>query len=180
MSDEEKVRTEVPEEEVEEKKGFFRPLPEVDEKKQVGKDGRPQPIVKLLGISMREKTRDRLMLILIPALVAYINTTIYSMIITNQVISDATYLFFIPIIVGIPIGLTAADAGKALTGGFFASIFFLFFFIFFLVSPGIFIPELGIDQFIFSAFMITVGYFILIVVANLLGAVVGILLREFL
>jgi len=179
MTDEEKVRTEAPEEEPEEKKGFFRPLPEREEKKRVGKDGRLQPIVKLLGISMTEKNRDRLMLLLIPAFVAFINTTIYSMIITNQVPSEATYLFFIPIIVAIPIGLTAADAGRALTGGFFAAMFFLVFFIFFLVSPGIFIPELGIDQFIFSAFMITVGYFILIIVANLLGSVIGIILREF-
>ena len=179
MADEEKIRTETPDEEQEEKKGFFRPLPEAEVKKRVGKNGRPQPIVKLLGLSMAEKTRDRLLLILIPALVAFVNTTIYSMIITNQISSDSTYLFFVPIIIAIPIGLTAVDAGKALTGGFFAAIFFLFFFIFFLISPGLFIPELGVDQFVFSAFMITVGYFILIVVANLLGAVIGILLREF-
>jgi hypothetical protein len=179
MSDDEKIRTETPDEEPEEKKGFFRPLPKTEEKKRVGKNGRPQPIVKLLGVSMAERTRDRLMLILIPALVAFMNTSIYSMIVTNQFVSDATYLFFVPIIVAIPIGLTAADAGRALMGGFFASIFFLIFFIGFLVSPGILIPELGVDQFIFSAFLLTVGYFILIVVANLIGAVIGILLREF-
>jgi len=179
MADEEKVRTEAPEEEPEEKKGLLRPLPEREEKKRVGKDGRPQPIVKLLGIPMSEKLRDRLLLVLIPALVAFMNTTIYSMIVTNQIVSDATYLFFLPIVVAIPIGLTAADAGRALTGGFFAAIFFMIFFIFFLVSPGVFIPELEVDQFIFSAFMISVGYFILIVVANLIGAVIGILLREF-
>jgi hypothetical protein len=180
MSDDEKVRTEVPEEEPEQKKGFYRPLPEKEEKKRVGKDGRPQPIVKLLGISMSERFRDRLMLILIPALVAFINTSLYSMIITNQIPSDAVYLFFIPIIIAIPIGLTAADAGRALTGGFFAAIFYLIFFIFFLVSPGVLNPELGVDQFLFSALMVSVGYFILVVVANLIGAVIGILLREFL
>ena len=147
--------------------------------KYVDKDDRPQPIVKLLGFSMRERTRDKLLLVLIPALVGFMNTTIYSMIITNQLESAAMYLFFIPIIVAIPIGLTAADAGRALLGGFFGSIFFLLFFIVFLISPGILIPELGIDQFILSAFMISIGYFILIVVANLLGAVIGILLREF-
>lgn len=179
MTDEEKYRTEEPDEEPEEKKGFFRPLPEAEKPKYVDKDGRPQPIVKLLGFSMRERTRDKLLLVLIPALVGFMNTTIYSMIITNQLESAAMYLFFIPIIVAIPIGLTAADAGRALLGGFFGSIFFLLFFIVFLISPGILIPELGIDQFILSAFMISIGYFILIVVANLLGAVIGILLREF-
>ncbi|MFW9770254.1 MAG: hypothetical protein ACFFF9_05085 [Candidatus Thorarchaeota archaeon] len=179
MADDEKIRTEAPDEESEEKKGFFRPLPESEEQTRLGKDGRPQPTVKLLGISMAERTRDRLMLILIPALVAFMNTTMYSMIITNQITSDAMYLFFVPIIVAIPIGLTAADVGRALMGGFFAAIFFMFFFIFFLINPGLFIPELGVEQFIFSAFLITVGYFILVIVANLIGAAVGIILREF-
>ncbi|MHA2199295.1 MAG: hypothetical protein ACXABN_05420 [Candidatus Thorarchaeota archaeon] len=179
MTEEEKYRIEAPDEEPEEKKGFYRPLPEREEKRYVDKDGRPQPIVKLLGFSMSEKTRDRLLVILIPALVGLMNTTIYSMIITNQVESAATYLFFIPIIVAIPIGLTASDAGRALVGGFLGSMFFLLFFIFFLISPGIILPELGIGQFFFSAMLISVGYFILIIVANLLGAVIGIILREF-
>ncbi len=54
MTEEEKIRTEAPDEEPEEKKGFFRPLPEKEEKRYVDKDGRPQPIVKLLGFSMRD------------------------------------------------------------------------------------------------------------------------------
>ncbi|MGY5863512.1 MAG: hypothetical protein RTV41_02850 [Candidatus Thorarchaeota archaeon] len=179
MTDEEKIRTEAPDEEPEEKKGFFRPLPEREEKRYTKKDGRPQPIVKLLGFSMRERTRDRILLVLIPALVGFMNTTIYSMIVTNQLESSATYLFFVPIIVAIPIGLTTADAGHGLMGAFFGAMFFLLFLMMFLISPGILIPELGIGQFFFSALMVSIGYFIFIVVANLLGAVIGILLREF-
>lgn len=181
MTDEEKYRIETPEEEEEpeEKKGFFRPLPEKEQPKYTDKDGRPQPIVHLLGISMREKTRDNLIIILIPALVAFINTTIYSFVITNRLENSATYLFIIPIVVAIPIGLTAADAGQALMGGVIGAIFFLLFFIIFLSSPGIMIPEIGIDQFVLSAIMVSIVYFILNVVATLLGSVIGLILREF-
>jgi hypothetical protein len=179
MADEEKYRTEAPEEDAEEKKGFFRPLPEKEEPKYVEKDGRPQPIVQLLGISMRQKTRDNVIMVLIPALVAFINTTIYSLVITNQLENSATFLFFIPIIVAIPIGLTAAEAGQGLMAAFIGAIFFLIFFVTFLSSPGIFVPELGIDQFIIGAIMISIAYFILMVLATLIGAVIGIILREF-
>ncbi|MHA1948463.1 MAG: hypothetical protein ACXAAO_06120 [Candidatus Thorarchaeota archaeon] len=179
MTDEEKYRVETPEEEVEEKKGFFRPLPEKEKPKYVEKDGRPQPIVQLLGLSMREKTRDNVIMILIPALVGFINTTIYSLVITNQLENSGTFLFFIPILVAIPIGLTAAEAGQALMGAFFGAMFFLLFFVLFLSSPGIVVPELGIDQFLISAIMISIAYFILMVLATLLGAVIGIIVREF-
>ncbi len=184
MTDEEKYRVETPQEEEsqdeEEKKGFFRPLPERKQPKHVDKEGRPQPIVKLLGISMFEKRRDTLILVLIPALVALINTTIYSLVITNQLENSATYLFFLPIVVAIPIGLTVPDAGRALVGGFLGAIFFILFFVIFLSSPGIVIPHLGLDQFLVSALMITFAYFILMILATLLGSVVGLILREFL
>ncbi|MFX1482081.1 MAG: hypothetical protein ACFFCP_02725 [Promethearchaeota archaeon] len=178
MTEEDKYRIEAPEDE-EEKKGFFRPLPEKKQPKHLDKDGRPQPIVRLLGVSMPEKTRDRLILILIPALVAFINTTIYSMVLTNQLDNSATYLFFIPIVIAIPIGLTASEAGQALIGGFLAAMFFLFFFVIFLSSPGLMVPELGIGQFIIGAIMISIAYFILMVLATLLGSVIGVILREF-
>lgn len=179
MTEEEKYRIETPEEDETEKKGFFRPLPEREKPKYIEKDGRPQPIVQLLGVSMREKTRDNVIIVLIPMLVALINTTIYSLVITNVLENSATFLFFIPIIVSIPIGLTAAEAGQALIGGFLGAIFFLIFFVIFLSSPGIVVPELGIDQFIFSAITISIIYFILVIVSTLLGSVIGTIIREF-
>lgn len=180
MTDEEKYRIETPEEEEpEEKKGFFRPLPEKEKPMYTEKDGRPQPIVQLLGISMREKTRDNVIIVLIPLLVAIINTTVYSLVITNVLDNTATFLFFLPIIIAIPIGLTAAEAGQALIGGFLGSMFFLLFFVLFLSSPGIVVPALGIEQFIFNAITISIVYFILMMVGTLLGAVIGTVLREF-
>ena len=181
MADEEKYRVESPEEEYEpkEKTGLLRPLPQREEHSYLDKDGRPQPIVKLLGISMPEKRRDLLMLILIPALVGIIDTMIYSYIITNALESSATFLFFVPIIIAIPIGLTSAEAGKGLVGGFLGSLFFMIFLIVFLVSPGLVVPELGIGNFLASAILLSTAYFILIIVSTLLGAVIGIIIREF-
>ncbi|MFW9835836.1 MAG: hypothetical protein ACFFEK_17670 [Candidatus Thorarchaeota archaeon] len=181
MVDEEKYRVETPEEEeeTEEKTGLFRPLPTREEPRFVDKDGRPQPIVKVLGVSMREKRKDLLMLFLIPALVGLIDTTIYSYVITATVESSSTYLFFIPVIVAIPIGLTSSEAGNALIGGFLGALFFLIFLITFLSSPAILVPELGIGNFILSGFAISIAYFILMTLATLLGSVIGTIVREF-
>ena len=184
MADEEKYRTETPEEEEapEEKKGLLRPLPteEVEEKpKYFDKDGRPQPIVRLLGVSMPEKRRDRLMLLLIPLMVGVIDTLIYSNVVIANLPSSSIYLFFIPVIVSIPIGLTSADVGKALIGGFLGTVFFLILFISFLATPALIAPTLGLDTFLISGFMLSLGYLILNTTATLLGAIFGALMREF-
>ncbi len=181
MANEEKYRVETPEEEEkpEEKKGLLKPLPTREEPQYIDKDGRPQPIVKVLGVSMPEKRKDLLMMTLIPALVGLIDTTIYSFIITGTFESSATYLFFVPIIVAIPIGLTAAEAGRALVSSLFGAIFFMIFFIIFLASPGLYVPELGIGSFLLSALTLSIAYFILIIVSTFLGTVFGVIIREF-
>lgn len=182
MADEKKIRVETPEEDedIEEKKGLLRPLPKEEKPQYIDKDGRPQPIVKLLGFSMREKRRDLLMLLMIPALVGLIDTMIYSYIITYNLPNNATYLFFIPAIVAIPIGLTSSEAGSALVGGFFGALFFLVFLVTFLSSPGLLVPELGIGNFLAAAFALSIAYFILVTVATFLGTIIGTVLREFL
>ncbi len=133
MTDEEKFRIEEPEEKdpEQEKKGFYRPLPKTEKKTKI-KDGKAQPIVKFLGISMYEKNRDILVLILMPMLSAIINTSIYSFVTLSLWEDSSTYLFFVPVIVAIPIGLVIADTGKALIGGLLSSIFFVVFFVLFL------------------------------------------------
>ena len=181
MANEDKVRTETPEEEEvpEEKKGLLRPLPSVEKPRYIEKDGRPQPIVKLLGVSMREKRRDLLMLLLIPALVGVIDTMIYSNVVTNIWENSSTLLFFVPIIVAIPIGLTSSNVGSALIGAFFSVILFLIFFITFLAPPALLVPALGHGTFLISGIALSLGYFILMTTATLLGAVIGTLIREF-
>lgn len=183
MANEDKIRTEAPEEQAEpEKKGLFRPLPEAEtvKKKKHEKFERPQPVVKLLGFEMYEKNRDLLLLLLMPFLAAVINTTIYSSVTVRFLEDSSTYLFFIPVITAIPIGLTAADTGKALIGGFLASIFFMILYILFLSSPALVTPELGLEAFLLSAVALSVVYFIMMILATLLGAVTGTILREFL
>jgi len=181
MADEEKIRVDTSEEDdkPEEKKGFLRPLPTREEPQYRKVAGRPQPIVKLLGVSMVEKRRDLLLLIMIPAFVGLIDTAIYSYVFTHGLPADTTYLFFVPIIIAIPIGLTASQAGNALVGGFLGAIFFLIFYITFLSSPGLIVPELGLATFVLNAIALSIVYFILVTVASLLGAVIGIILREF-
>jgi len=182
MTNEEKFRLEDPEKEeepVEEKKGLFRPLPQAETKTRV-KDGRPQPVVKFLGISMFEKNRDILVIILMPILTAIINSTVFSYITLSLVESNATYLFFIPVLAAIPIGLVVSETGPALVSGFLSSIFFLVFFIFFLTTPAFYAPELGVSNFLISGIALSIAYYLFIVVAGLLGSVIGTIAREFL
>ncbi len=179
MSDEEKLRVETPEEDKEEKKGLFRPLPEVEKKPRKTPD-RPQPIVKLLGVQMYENTRDRVLLILLPLLTALINVSIYSFVTVRVLENSSTYMFFIPALTAIPIGLTAADTGKALIGGALASLFFLLLYFVFLGSPAILFPGLDLGGFILSAIALSIVPFILMMLATLLGSVIGTILREFL
>jgi len=179
MTDEEKFRLEEPEDNASErKKGFFRPLPKTEQKTRV-KDGKPQPVVKFLGISMYEKNRDRLVMILMPMLTAIINVTIYSYVTLSIWESSATFLFFIPVIAAIPIGLVIAETGPALIGGFLSSFFFFIFFITFLTFPAIMTPGLGVADFLISGIALSVAYFIMIIVAGLLGSVIGTIIREF-
>ena len=183
MADEEKIRVEAPEEEEEEeedqKKGLFRPLPTREKRKYTKNGHRPQPIVKLLGISMPEKTRDRLMLILIPALVALVDTSIFSFVITAQVQSSTIYLFLMPAIIAIPIGLTSSEASNSLVGAFIADLFFLLFIVTFLSYPSFIAPTLGVGSTIVTSIAVSIGYFLLMIIATFLGSIIGIIVREF-
>lgn len=182
MADEEKFRLEDPEKEGErpvEKKGLFRPLPQSVQRTRV-KDGKVQPIVKFLGISMYEKNRDLLVVILMPILTAIINVSIFSSVTLSLVERTATFLFFLPVVAAIPIGLVVAETGPALVGGFLSSIFFLIFFVAFLTTPAFFAPGLNFADLLISGIALSVAYYLFIVVAGLLGSVIGTILREFL
>ena len=182
MADEEKYRLEDPDKEqepIEEKKGLFRPLPKTEKEMRV-KDGKPQPVVRFLGISMYERNRDILVIILMPILTAIINVNLISLVTLSIVESSATFLFFLPVVAAIPIGLVVAETGPALVSGFLSSIFFLAFFLIFLSTPALYVPELGIETFLISGISLSIAYYIFVVVAGLLGAVIGTILREFL
>ena len=181
MADEEKYRLEDPdleEDDTEEKKGLFRPLPKSEMETRV-KDGKAQPIVKFLGFSMYERNRDILVLLLMPMLTGLINASVYSYVTLSLVPSSAEYLFYIPVLAAIPIGLVVSETGPALIGGFLSALFFFIFFILFLTTPAFFTPELGIANFLISGIALSVGYFLFVIVAGLLGSVIGTIIREF-
>ncbi|MFW9959858.1 MAG: hypothetical protein ACFFDV_02510 [Candidatus Thorarchaeota archaeon] len=180
MADEEKYRVESPEEEETEKKGFFRPLPEKEQQFKIVAGERPQPIVKLIGISMREKKRDLLLLLLMPFLTALIDVAIFSFVSVNIWEGSATYLFYIPTLAAIPIGLVVSETGPALVGGFLSAAFFMVIFVIFLMSPVIMVPTLGAGEFFISGIALAIGYIIFVVVASLLGSIIGTIMREFL
>jgi uncharacterized membrane protein len=89
------------------------------------------------------------------------------------------YMFLIPALAAIPIGLVVSETGQALIAGFLSAIFFMILFVFFLITPALMFPQLNLSNFVINGIAVAVGYFILVVVAGLLGAVIGTVLREF-
>ncbi|MBD3404518.1 MAG: hypothetical protein GF411_00105 [Candidatus Lokiarchaeota archaeon] len=176
MSDESKYRVEAEDDEVEEKKGFFRPLPE-DRPVQSG--DKKQPIVKLLGISMYEKTRDRIIILLVPFLVALINANVFSLVIIQALPESSLFLFVIPMLSAIPIGLTVHHTKNALLASLIASAFFVMLFVLFLISPALMSPRLNVGEFFVSGMIISAIYDLFVIFANLLGSLIGAILREF-
>ena len=94
--------------------------------------------------------------------------------------NSATYLFFLPAAAAIPIGLVIAETGPALIGGFLSAFYFLVLFVTFLTAPALITPSLGYANFAISGIMLSVGYFVFVIVAGLLGSIIGTILREFL
>jgi len=177
MAEESKYRVETPEEDEEtEKKGFLRPLPSAPA--PVASDG-SGPITTFLGITMREKVRDMLVLLLIPALVAIIDVNIYASVVIGVLPDSTIYLFVLPALAAITVGLTAGQTSQALIGAIITTVFFAIILLIFLVSPGIVAPEIGIGAFFISGMVLTAIYVLFIMLASMLGALFGSLLREF-
>ncbi|MHA1576935.1 MAG: hypothetical protein ACTSU3_06205 [Candidatus Thorarchaeota archaeon] len=178
MAEESKYRVETPEEDEEpERKGFLRPLPP-SSPAPVSSDG-SGPMTTFLGIPMREKVRDMLVLLLIPAVVAIIDVNIYASVMIGNLPDSTIYLFVIPALAAIPVGLTAGHTSQALIGAIITTIFFAIILLVFLVSPGIVAPEIGIGTFFVSGMTLTAIYVLFIILASMLGTLVGALLREF-
>ncbi|MHA1481186.1 MAG: hypothetical protein ACTSQZ_07175, partial [Candidatus Thorarchaeota archaeon] len=177
MAEETKYRVETPEDDEEpEKKGFLRPLPSAP--KSVASDG-SSPMTTFLGITMREKVRDVIVLLLIPALVAIIDVNIYASVMIGTLPDSTIYLFAVPVIAAIPVGLTAGNTSQALIGALITSVFFSITLLLFLIGPGIISPEIEIGSFFISGMVLTSIYVLMIILASLLGSLVGALAREF-
>ncbi len=178
MEDETKYRVEAPEEQ-EEKKGFLRPLPESEELPHTYRR-KKGAITKLLGITMYERTRDIIMLILMPSLAAIIDTNIYAMAIIDQAPNSVLLLFAVPMLAAVPIGLTAGKTSHALFGGIAVTLFFAIFLTLFFASPVFFVPDAPVGDFVVPGLILASVYSLLVVFGSLIGSLLGALAREFL
>ncbi len=177
--DEEQYRVEDKEEE-DTDSVFLRPLPTAEAHQEVAiVKGKKVPIVNFLGMRVREDRRDLIVVLLMPMLVGIVDATIFSAIAIMQLPDSATYMFFIPALIAIPIGLTVPHAGRALIGAILATAFFALFFNLFLISPAFISSSFDIGSFIFSGLVITSVYILFVSLASLLGTLGGLAIREF-
>ncbi|MHA2021830.1 MAG: hypothetical protein ACW98J_06260 [Candidatus Thorarchaeota archaeon] len=178
MEDESKFRVETPEQEEKEKTGLLRPLPETT-KPTKSREGKVDPIVKLLGISMTERRRDRLVMILMPLLAGLIDAYVYSEIMILRVEASGLSTFVIPMIVAIPVGLVIERTNQSLIAALLVTVFFVSFFMLYLVSPALIWPAFDLSQFVLNGLVVAGVYLLLVVLASLMGTLIGALIREF-
>ncbi len=179
MDEESKYRTEEPSETIEEEKtGFLRPLPQAPT--PVESSGPGRPITSFLGITMLQRTRDRIVLLFIPMLVALFDANIFSLVIIQTLEESTIYMFVLPMLAAILIGLSTGHTAHSIFGGIFAAVFFFVFFMLFLISPGFAAPDVGPGEFFTSGLVVSSIYFLFVIIASLLGSIIGTLIREFL
>ncbi len=156
---------------------FFEPLPE--SKKAVIGEGKNKAITTLLGITMYERTRDILVLILVPLSVALIDANLYALVVIDVLPDSTIYLFVLPALAAIPIGLTAGKTSHGAIGGIVCTVFFLIFLELFFITPAFMAPDAPFGEFVLAGLWINFVYMFFLVFASLLGSLVGTLLREF-
>ncbi|NWF94917.1 MAG: hypothetical protein HXY34_02130 [Candidatus Thorarchaeota archaeon] len=178
MDEDERVRAEPADRtQAEEPKGFYAPLPSRQEpvRKKAG-----VTVVTLLGVPMREESRDLILSLMMPFLVALFDAGLFAAITTNTLPLEALYFFVIPMVAAVPIGMTIPQTGRALVCAILTGVFFVIIFMLFLISPGIAVPDVGIAEFFLTGLGVSAAYFVFIVFASLAGTFFGIIAREFL
>ncbi len=160
---------------------FLEPLPSAERpEKSVEIDGKRVPVVRFLLWDINEYHRDLIVLLLMPILVGLIDANIYTFVLMKQLPASSIYMFLLPAIAAIPIGLVVPNAGKALIGGFLVVVFYELFFLLFLASPIFVSAGADIGSIFFMGAMITLIYILFVSLASILGAIAGIIIREFL
>ncbi len=178
MNEETKYRVETPEDDdQEEKKGFFRPLPVSTGKvREMGVKG---AITKFLGFTMYERKRDILVLLSMAIFGGLIDAYIFSLITIDFLPAEATFMFVLPIFAAIPVGLVAGKTSHAQFGGVLTGLFFVVFLLLYLLTPAFLAPDILIGEFFLSGMLVAMVYFLFVSFASLLGSLVGTLAREF-
>ena len=176
MDEETKYRVEPADKDEEtEKKGLFRPLPKYESPVST----RGTPLVRFMGRTMREETRDRLLLLLIPLCTAIIDATIYTLILIKTFTTTGLYMYGLPVLAAVPIGLVSPDLKNGLLGAIVASVFFVIIYMGVLITPLIIAPTLDLGGIFMVGLAVTLAYFLIVVLMSFLGALVGGVLREF-
>ncbi len=176
MSDEDKYRTEPSGEDESEKVGLLRPLPSTSPTRLSGK---AHPVVRFLGVTMSESRRDLLVLFLIPFLVAIIDTSVYAAVVVGVFVTNPLYMFGVPALAAISIGLTASQMSRALIGAILTAMFFAVIFVLFLTSPALVSPGEDLAGFLVAALSVMTVYFVLVIFSSFIGCFIGIIIREF-
>ncbi len=179
MDEETKYRVEDPGQVDDEQPSIMKPLPPAP-KAHRERRKRPVPIIKFLGVTMKETSRDNLLFIMVPLLVGLMDANIYSWIIVGILEESSIYMFVLPLFAAIPVGLLMPNIGRAIGGAILASIFFATFVVAFFIAPGFYSQSGNIGDFLMSAAVVTMVYVVFVSLASLLGSIVGMLLREFL
>ena len=178
MNEGTKYRVEDPDQDEDAQPGIMKPLPSDPEAHSGGRK-RSGPMVKFLGMTMKETRRDNLLFIMVPLLVGLMDANIYSWIVVSILEESSIYMLALPILAAIPVGLLIPSAGKAIGGALLTSVFFAIFIMAFLVAPGVYTQSVAIGEFFMSAAFLTSVYIFFVAFASLLGSIIGILLREF-
>lgn len=176
MSDEDRYRTESARDDKSEKVGLLRPLP-TSPGSTPGR--RPSPVVRFLGVSMRESRRDLLVLLLIPFLIAIVDASVYAAVVVGVLPTNALYMFGIPALAAIIIGLTASQMSHGLIGAIVTALFFAILFLIFLVSPALLSPGGDVGGFFLAGMSLITVYFLLVILSSFVGSFIGIIIREF-
>jgi hypothetical protein len=176
MSDEDKYRTEPSREDESEKVGLLRPLPSTSTSMPSGK---AHPVVRFLGVTMSESRRDLLVLFLIPLLVALVDTSVYAAVVIGVFVTNPLYMFGVPALAAVTIGLTASQMSRALIGAILTALFFAIMFVVFLISPALTSPGEDLASFLVAALSVMTVYFVLVIFSSFIGCFIGIIIREF-
>jgi hypothetical protein len=179
MEEDERYRVESPDEKEKSEHSLAKPLPITQEPITIGK--KATPIVTFLGISMKEKRKEWILMVLIPALVGVIDCAVLMYQVVFFGVINAGFFIIVCFTMSLPVGILQPTSGRALTSGFLNSLFFCIFSLLFLTSPALYAPFVipYVEVFI-TAMLLIVGYFVIALPSCILGSYFGHIIREIL
>ena len=178
-NDEEKYRVE-PADEHEDRhvpSAFLRPLPEARDQAHTGRTG--TPYVRFFGREMPEYRRDLIVALLVPLFAALVDAAVVALVFIEVLDDNALYTFVVPLLAAVPLGLSQERMQFALLSAFLTVLYFGLLMVLFFVSPAFVVPGSNLVEYLTPAFVVSAVYGMFAVVASVLGAFLGMVIREF-